>query len=541
MDARPRVVFSFFGSRRDLRSSPFRPTLSLCSAPREWPVAQLVLLREPRDEHATRELIEDVRAASPKTAVQEVPFSVRDPWDVEEVLGSLYEQLLRYPFDPERQDYFAHLSTGTHAAIVALFLLTKSRHLPGRLVSSVPPDLRGGPLKRESIRIAEPDLSRYLQVEARRRSEELRGVELLKASIDTRNESYNALMERILRVALRADTPMLLTGPTGAGKTALASRIYKLKKDERKLTGAFVELNCATLTRDSAHSALFGHAKGAFTGAVAARAGALKSAQGGLLFLDEVGELAPDIQAMLLTALETGCFLPLGMDTPARSSFQLVAGTNRDLSRCVREGTFREDLFARLRRWTFHLLGLADRREDIPPNIDYEIAKWPERITFARDARAHFEAWALSASTPWPGNFRDLSCILERLFTLAAGGQVSLDDVKREIAVLEQDWNAGAADARDDAQLLKRHVSAERLATLDAIDRVTLAHALHVCTTTDGLADAGRILFDATLRLSPNPNPTDRVRKFLLRHGVNPTSLASRSRRNDALRRPPRL
>ena len=123
-------------------------------------------------------------------------------------------------------------------------------------------------------------------------------------------------------------------------------------------------------------SALFGHVKGAFTGAMRDRPGLLRGANGGLLFLDEMAELGLDEQAMLLRALEEKRFLPLGGDREIASDFQLIAGTNRDLAEAVRTGRFREDLLARIDLWTFRLPGLAERREDIAPNLDYELEQF---------------------------------------------------------------------------------------------------------------------------------------------------------------------
>ena len=142
------------------------------------------------------------------------------------------------------------------------------------------------------------------------------------------------------------------------------------------MEGPFVEVNCATLRGDAAMSALFGHVKGAFTGAIRDRPGLLRAADGGLLFLDEVGELGPDEQAMLLRALEEKRFLPVGADKEVKSDFQLIAGTNRDLSDAVRQGRFREDLLARINLWTFQLPALRERREDIEPNLDYELEQF---------------------------------------------------------------------------------------------------------------------------------------------------------------------
>jgi transcriptional regulatory protein RtcR len=205
-------------------------------------------------------------------------------------------------------------------------------------------------------------------------------------------------MERIEHVAIHAREPILLTGPTGAGKSQLARRIFELKKNRHQVSGNFVEVNCATVRGDAAMSTLFGHFKGAFTGAVRDRPGLLRAANGGLLFLDEVGELGVDEQAMLLRALEEKRFLPLGSDREVSSDFQLIAGTNRDLAGAVREGRFREDLLARMNLWTFRLPGLTERPEDIEPNLDYELEQLARRrslrATMSKEAREQFEAVA---------------------------------------------------------------------------------------------------------------------------------------------------
>jgi transcriptional regulatory protein RtcR len=153
-------------------------------------------------------------------------------------------------------------------------------------------------------------------------------------------------------------------------------------------------------------SALFGHVKGAFTGAQKDRAGLLRAAHKGVLFLDEIGELGLDEQAMLLRALEERTFLPLGSDEEAHRDFQLIAGTNRDLFAAVRQGRFREDLLARINLWTFSLPGLKHRVEDIEPNLDFELDRFAERagrcVTFSKQAREKFLNFALSPASDWP-------------------------------------------------------------------------------------------------------------------------------------------
>ena len=198
----------------------------------------------------------------------------------------------------------------------------------------------------------------------------------LKSGIATRNARFNTMIDEIERVAIKSKAPMLLMGPTGAGKSFLARRVYELKKSRHQLDGKFIDLNCATLHGDGAASTLFGHIKGSFTGAGADRPGLLRSAHKGLLFLDEIGELGLDEQAMLLKAIEEKRFFPVGADTEVQSDFQLIAGTNRDLGKEVAAGRFREDLYARINLWTYALPGLAQRPEDIEPNLEYLLAQY---------------------------------------------------------------------------------------------------------------------------------------------------------------------
>jgi transcriptional regulatory protein RtcR len=227
------------------------------------------------------------------------------------------------------------------------------------------------------------NLSRYDSIARRFAEAQEDSATLLKSGIATRNAAFNRMIAEIERVATRSAAPMLLMGPTGAGKSQLARRIYELKASRHRLSGPFVEVNCATLKGDGAMSALFGHRKGAFTGAMTERAGLLRSADGGMLFLDEIGELGLDEQAMILRAVEEGRFLPLGADKEVTSRFQLIAGTNRELLAEVTAGRFREDLFARLNLWTFRLPSLAERPEDIEPNLDYEMDRFAAARTCA--------------------------------------------------------------------------------------------------------------------------------------------------------------
>jgi transcriptional regulatory protein RtcR len=301
----------------------------------------------------------------------------------------------------------------------------------------------------------------------------------------------------------------------------LARRIYALKKARRQVTGDFVELNCATLRGDAAMSALFGHRKGAFTGALQDRPGLLRTADHGMLFLDEIGELGADEQAMLLRALEHKRFLPLGADREVKSEFQLIAGTNRNLPALARQGRFRDDLLTRINLWTFDLPGLADRTEDIVPNLDYELTEYARTdgslVTFNVEARTRFLEFAMSPAAHWPGNFRDFNAAIVRMATLAPGGRITREIVDEEIVRLHRMWS-GSSDPTE--SLVSRLLGHERAAELDRFDRVQLEDVLRVCSGCQTLSEAGRVLFSVSRTAKRSSNDADRLRKYLARFGL---------------------
>jgi len=390
--------------------------------------------------------------------------------------------------------------------------------MPARLVQCSPERDRSSP---GSIKIIDLDLSKYDRIASRFRQEQREAVSYLKGGIDTRNSAFNHPIDRIEQVAIATRDPLLLMGPTGAGKSLLAKRIYELKKTRRAVEGAFVEVNCATVRGDAAMSALFGHVKGAFTGAQTDRPGLLRAADKGVLFLDEVGELGLDEQAMLLGALEEKTFLPLGSDDKAHSDFQLIAGTNRDLFAAVRQDRFREDLLARINLWTFSLPGLKNRSEDIEPNLDFELDRFAEkarrRVTFSKEARDTFLAFALSPTANWSGNFRDLNAAVARMATLAPGGRISTHIVEEEVKRLLASWSPGESPSPADLQEFLDH---RQLEELDLFDRAQLAFVVDVCRRSRSLSEAGRTLFGVSRTRKTFSNDADRLRKYLARFGV---------------------
>jgi len=186
----------------------------------------------------------------------------------------------------------------------------------------------------------------------------------------------------------------------------------------------------------------------------------------------------------------------------------------------VAEGTFREDLYARLNLWTFALPGLAQRREDIAPNLDYELDRHAERegerVTFNKEARERYLAFAVSGEAQWPGNFRDLAASVTRMATFSPKGRIDGDVVATEIARLRRLWSAGDRP-NDDLDTL---LDSNTLAGLDSFDRVQLAHVIATCRSSRSLSDAGRTLFAASRTKRTSTNDADRLRKYLSRFAV---------------------
>ncbi|MDO9434163.1 MAG: RNA repair transcriptional activator RtcR [Hydrogenophaga sp.] len=520
------VVIGFMGTQLDAgqgagRWEKWRPTISLVQH-EDMLIDRLELFYATRHEALTQVLVRDIAAVSPDTVVNLVPMDVADPWDFGLMYAALYDWSRGYRFDPAHETYWAHITTGTHVAQICLFLMVESRFLPGVLLQTAPPrkQQRGNP---GTFTLIDLDLSRYDVLAQRFNQAHTEALAFLKSGIPTGNKRFNALIEEIERVAVRSQAPILLTGPTGAGKSHLARRMFELKKARHQVQGEFVEVNCATLRGDGAASTLFGHKKGAFTGAATDRPGLLRTAHQGVLFLDEIGELGLDEQAMLLKAVEEKRFLPMGSDHEVSSDFQLIVGTNRDLRVDVAQGRFREDLFARINLWSYTLPGLAQRPEDIEPNVEHLLARAAAEtgraVRFNVEAKARYLQFAKSAQALWSGNFRDLAASVTRMATLADGGRITAALVDAEVQRLNWLWQrAGPTDdaGTDGGALLPPDVAG----TLDLFDRLQLEAVVRVCRASQSLSEAGRKLFDQSRGQRSVVNDADRLRKYLLKFGL---------------------
>lgn len=527
------VVLGFLGSQLDKGSrsdrwEKWRPTIALTQH-EDLVIDRFELLYNAPFSNLAQSVQADIGAVSPETTVVPRLLEIADPWDFEQVYAALFDFAREYPFDLDAEEYWIHITTGTHVAQICLFLMTEARFFPGRLVQTSPPRRAGSKSPGEYILI-DLDLSRYDQLAQRFSLAHAEGIAFLKSGIATRNADFNRMIEEIERVAIKSRSPILLMGPTGAGKSFLARRVHELKKARHQIDGGFVEVNCATLRGDGAASALFGHVKGAFTGAASERPGLLRSAHRGLLFLDEIGELGLDEQAMLLKAIEEKRFFPVGSDHEVQSDFQLIAGTNRQLAAEVQAGRFREDLYARINLWSYALPGLAQRVEDIEPNLVYLLAQFSEenatKVRFNRESRARFMRFAVSPAALWRGNFRDLSASVTRMATLSESGLITDAVVDDEIARLSRSWCHGTVAI--DADVLILVLGTERIAHLDRFDTAQLREVITVCRSARSLSDAGRQLFAVSRAAKAKPNDADRLKKYLARFGLDWEQVSSK-------------
>jgi PAS domain S-box-containing protein len=232
-----------------------------------------------------------------------------------------------------------------------------------------------------------------------------------------------SVLSRVAKVA-GSDSTVLITGETGTGKELIARAIHRRS---RRASRAFVGVNCAAIPRELIASELFGHERGAFTGAIQRRPGRFELAEGGSLFLDEVGELSPEVQVALLRVLQEREFERLGGSQRIRADVRVIAATNRDLSVAIEEGRFREDLFYRLNVFPIEVPPLRQRTEDIPLLVRYLIDR------YAREAgksirRVNKQAMHRLQSYPWPGNVRELQNVIERSVIVCESDEFTVDE-----------------------------------------------------------------------------------------------------------------
>ncbi|APR82047.1 Response regulator of zinc sigma-54-dependent two-component system [Minicystis rosea] len=297
--------------------------------------------------------------------------------------------------------------------------------------------------------------------------------------VRVRLQTSSTAMKEALAVASRAaptEATILLLGETGTGKGVIARHVHALSP---RAARPFVTLNCAVISPNLVENELFGHAKGAFTGADGARVGHVEAAGAGTLFLDEVGDLPREAQGKLLRLLEEHEYVRVGDTEPRRSEARVIAATHRDLKAAVAAGNFREDLFYRLDVVTLRVPSLRDRREDVPALAAAVVA---DLSTTHRREPLRIDPAAMAALTSyrWPGNVRELANVLERAVILAAGDVITPDLLPEELratapaTLTVDDESLEAAERRHITAVLARHPTLDAAAKALRIDPSTL-------------------------------------------------------------------
>ena len=291
----------------------------------------------------------------------------------------------------------------------------------------------------ESLRRARDKLNETVQ-ELKKTNEEIQALrdQLYKENVALREEiditrmfeeivgSSSALQSALTRVAKVAptDSTVLITGETGTGKELIARAIHKRSQRSSR---AFVSVNCAAIPRDLIASELFGHEKGAFTGATQRRLGRFESAEGGTIFLDEVGELPAETQIALLRVLQEREYQRVGGNESLEADVRVVAATNRDLQAAIAEGKFREDLFYRLNVFPIEVPPLRERKEDIPLLVEYFVDRYASKAG-KKITGINKKSMEILQAYSWPGNIRELQNVIERSVIICDSENLSVDE-----------------------------------------------------------------------------------------------------------------
>lgn len=292
---------------------------------------------------------------------------------------------------------------------------------------------------------------------SRRRGDEERRVlrRALRESADRKQIVGNSAAMRevydLIEQVAPARSTVLITGESGTGKEVVARTIHF--SSPRAETGQFVAVNCSNIPSELLESELFGHTKGAFTGAVAAKKGLFEVADNGSIFLDEISTIPPETQARLLRVIQEREFTPLGDTQPHKVDVRIIAATNTDLQRAVKSGDFREDLFYRLNVINIHLPPLRNRKEDILPLAQHFIRKYNDENGRAITDQIAPEVLNVLESYSWPGNVRELETAIERAVIVARSDEITLDCLREEI-VSRQTPSGDAANVAETAASL---------------------------------------------------------------------------------------
>lgn len=439
----------------------------------------------------------------PKVEVLDISYS--DVWNVSSCLNDLSDKLSKQKIG--NAQIFINMVTGTAQQRTALvFWLLKRLHANEKSATTqTQRPSKDGHRSRGFFITPSTDKAHPApagQITLVDASDNRNSIGFLRMAMNTQHPGLRNSLDQIEKLIVRApQDPILLTGPTGAGKSHLAHLMIEYLKC---LNPSYTDENCraqniAEISKDLIASELFGHEKGAFSGADRKHIGLFEKTMGGILFLDEIGELDLNLQAQLLTVLDNGNIRRVGGEKIIIGCRpKLIFGTNRNLLEDVRAGRFRYDLYERIAMWHFDIPGIRERAADIPRFLQRELAIWRKKTgtncCFDKDAEARFLSFAKAA--PWSGNFREFNAMIRRLAMFAKDGRtITLDAVEREI----REYEAHHIECPSPATS-QQSASAS---AYDLADLAQIAIAIDVCRQSKTAKEAGEKLFAATRNRNP--------------------------------------
>lgn len=433
MAASADILLSFVGNRDPYMedSDQFGPVLSLLEVRR---FSRVVLFcTGPAYVERARSVEEIARRDMEFDNFRFVNVELDSPVDYEEVFRALRQRVtaIRDEEAHRRVSYSVLLDPGTPQMQTAWFLLVRGGFLHATLLQGIPPRFAAGAYRVKEVDFTDTELPAVTISQASAAAVPpaaehaaaytppapvTAAAEVDGQHIVARSEAFQDVLGEAGRVA-RYDVSVLIQGETGTGKNLIARYIHE--RSPRR-DAVFMYLNCSAISATLAESTLFGQKKGAFTGASSDRLGYFRSADGGTLFLDEVGDLPLEIQPKLLRVLEDGRMSPLGDDREYSVDVRIIAATNHDLARMVEEGTFRLDLYERLRQFSIYVPPLRERPSDIPLLVAHFADRWNRK--YHENKQLSEEAMARLTGHPWPGNARDIENLVIDMFARARGG-----------------------------------------------------------------------------------------------------------------------
>ncbi|MBN1835143.1 MAG: sigma 54-interacting transcriptional regulator [Spirochaetales bacterium] len=430
-----RVLLSFVGNRDPYveTGDEHGPLLSLLQA-RQYDLAYLFCTGSQYLERANM-VAEAAGGLQQGCRFEFVTVDLDSPIDYVEILSKLKARVDQVvgSLSARQCSYFVLLDPGTPQMQTAWFLLAKSRELRATLLQGIPPRFAGGAYKVREVDLESEALPEVRLRPARGREAAEPGppesgqpeAQALWVTLEQgeriigQDPEFRAVLEAAHRVAAY-DVSVLIRGETGTGKELVARFIHEQSARAGK---PYASVNCAAVGASLAESELFGHLKGAFTGADRDRPGKFRSAAGGTILLDEIGDLPLEIQPKLLRVLESRTLVPVGADREVAVDVRILAATNQDLEKLIAEGRFRRDLYERLNQVTLRLPALRERRTDIPILVQAFLGRW--NLQYKEDKGIGEDAMGYLMEYPWPGNIRELRNSIISMCAMANSGTIT--------------------------------------------------------------------------------------------------------------------